>query len=172
MNNIFFASDHHLNHYNIIRYDNRPFSSIAEMNETLIDNHNKLVKKNDIVWFLGDLYLGNPKFFFEIMSRFNGRKNVILGNHDKWYKKISANELRLLFDHVSNYTEYAINGHKYVLCHYPILSWRGKNRGSIHIHGHNHKQWTEQIIQKIMKNSFNVCVNLNDHKPVSIEELK
>lgn len=61
MNNIWFSSDHHFNHKNIIDYCKRPFQSVEEMNIALIENHNKFVNKNDDVYFLGDFVLGTKK---------------------------------------------------------------------------------------------------------------
>ena len=85
---IYFTSDLHLGHANIIRHCNRPFSSVEEMDETLIRNWAKRVKANDTVYVLGDLMFRNQKSPEEYLSRLKGKKHLIIGNHDKdWIKK-------------------------------------------------------------------------------------
>ena len=80
--NVFFTSDLHFFHKNIIRFDNRPFTSVEEMNETLIRNWNRKVKKDDLVYILGDISWGNDEETCAIFARLNGRKVLIKGNHD------------------------------------------------------------------------------------------
>ena len=81
---IFWTSDWHFRHFNIITYCNRPFQSAQEMDEALIKKHNQYVKPTDTVFFLGDLGMGNPSDMKNIISRLNGRLIMIRGNHDRW----------------------------------------------------------------------------------------
>ena len=81
-NNIFFTSDTHFNHTNIIKYAQRPYSDAEEMNEDLIKRWNSVVGKNDIVFHLGDFMFGNINRFWEFRSRLNGKIYLIHGNHD------------------------------------------------------------------------------------------
>ncbi len=74
-----FISDTHFYHANIIKYCNRPFNNVEEMNQILIDNWNENIKKNDIVYFLGDFSF-KPN---EVINRLNGNIIFLLGNHDK-----------------------------------------------------------------------------------------
>lgn len=83
MNEVFLCSDHHLGHVRICEMTGRPFTSVPEMNEALIDNHNALVKPNDIVWFLGDVAMGQLANSLPLVDRMNGRKFLVLGNHDR-----------------------------------------------------------------------------------------
>ena len=80
--NIFFTSDTHFWHNNVIKFCNRPFSSIEEMNDTIIENWNRVVDKNDIVIHLGDFCFCGSDKFKELVEKLNGRIYLILGNHD------------------------------------------------------------------------------------------
>ena len=77
---IYFTSDLHFSHYNIIKYCNRPFESVDKMNNILINNWNKIVKENDEVYILGDITLGDNEKY---LNRLKGSKYLIKGNHDK-----------------------------------------------------------------------------------------
>ena len=79
---VFFTSDTHFNHMNIISYCQRPFRDIHEMNETIIVNWNNAVAPDDIVFHLGDFCLGGANEWNRILDRLNGRIYLILGNHD------------------------------------------------------------------------------------------
>ncbi len=81
---IYFVSDTHFNHKNIIDYCNRPFNSVDEMNNVLIQNWNATVSNNDIIYHLGDFALGRKDTIMEITSNLNGKKYLIRGNHDNW----------------------------------------------------------------------------------------
>lgn len=82
----YFIADTHFNHKNIIKYDDRPFSSVEEMNETMIQLWNSRVTQNDNVYILGDVGFGNVD---NILRRLNGNKYLIRGNHDKFLEKES-----------------------------------------------------------------------------------
>lgn len=81
--NIWFTADLHLGHAKICEMTGRPFASVPEMNEALIQNHNSVVKPDDIVWFLGDVAMGQITGSLPLVDRMNGRKLLVLGNHDR-----------------------------------------------------------------------------------------
>lgn len=83
MSNIFFTADLHLNHHNIIKYCGRPFKDVLEMNETLISNWNNVVPTDGTVYVLGDVAFGPKEQFAGLISRLNGNKILIIGNHDR-----------------------------------------------------------------------------------------
>lgn len=100
--NIFFISDPHFGHANIIRYCDRPFKDVQEMNETLIKNWNDTVNPDDIIFILGDIAFGGAATFEEIVPKLNGRKYLVLGNHDyknvrerykEWFVDVKPNPL-------------------------------------------------------------------------------
>ena len=88
MRKIYVISDTHFNHNNIIKYCNRPFKDVQEMNETLISNWNNTVDNTDIVYMLGDFCLGPADCIAPLVQRLNGHKILITGNHDRQNKKI------------------------------------------------------------------------------------
>ena len=79
---VFIISDTHFNHANIIKYCNRPFKDTKEMYEAMIKNWNETASNNDIVIHLGDFGLGNKEYIASIIKRLNGKKILIMGNHD------------------------------------------------------------------------------------------
>ena len=118
---IYFTSDLHLGHANIIRHCNRPFSSVEKMDETLIRNWAKRVKANDTVYVLGDLMFRNQKSPEEYLSRLKGKKHLIIGNHDKdWIKKCKLEDF---FESVNGLDYFSDGQHQMTLCHFPMMSW-------------------------------------------------
>lgn len=81
---IWFTSDPHFSHENIIKYCNRPFENAEEMNKFLIKSYNRYVKPGDILYFLGDIGFDKSQEIKEVLSKINGTKILILGNHDRW----------------------------------------------------------------------------------------
>ena len=80
---IYFTIDMHLGHENIIRLCNRPFSNVEEMDQALIDNWNRRVQPQDTIYILGDLMFRNKKPPEEYLRQLNGKKHLIIGNHDR-----------------------------------------------------------------------------------------
>ena len=95
---IFFTSDLHFGHRNIIRLCNRPFSSIEEMDNLLIQNWNHKVNRNDTVYILGDLMFRNEKPPEEYLRQLKGKKHLLVGNHDRQW--IKACDLSQFFESV------------------------------------------------------------------------
>jgi calcineurin-like phosphoesterase family protein len=79
---VYFTSDTHFYHSNIIGFCKRPFKNVEDMNETLIGNWNRVVSQDDIVFHLGDFCLGGSHEWTKILNRLNGKIYLILGNHD------------------------------------------------------------------------------------------
>jgi calcineurin-like phosphoesterase family protein len=139
MSNTFFVSDTHWGHANIIKYSQRPFANVDEMNEGLIANWNAVVKENDTVWHLGDFAFMPIKPFKEVLRRLNGHIHVVLGNHDS----VIENHRDDLFyggklDSIQNYAEVKVDGRFIVLFHYGQRVWNRSHHGSIHLYGHSH----------------------------------
>lgn len=161
---IYFTSDYHFGHKNITKY--RPqFSSVEEMEEVIIKNHNKIVKPNDVIYILGDLTFYNKEKTIEIIKKLSGRKIWIVGNHDskKVYKKPEVAEL---FEGIYDFLQIKYKNQKFILCHYPFESWKDQGHGAIHLYGHVHEQ-VDKL--KNIPNRYHVGVDTNDFKPVSIE---
>lgn len=83
MGKVYVISDTHFNHANIIKYCNRPYATVPEMNEALIKNWNSVVTNEDTVYFLGDFALGKRDNIIEIGNQLNGHKILVMGNHDR-----------------------------------------------------------------------------------------
>lgn len=168
---IYYTADQHFGHSNIIRLCNRPFKNIAEMDETLIMNWNSAVSAGDVVYFLGDLVFRSDKHASYYIEKLNGVKHLVLGNHDhKWIKNCN---LQKYFASVSYYMEIKDNERRVSLSHYPMLSWGGAARGTLHVHAHIHNKKEGLAFEtlKKMDNALNAGVEINEYKPVTLEEL-
>jgi len=137
MSKIWFTSDTHYGHANIIKYCNRPFKDVEEMNQALITNYNSVVRPEDTVYHLGDFAFMPVDKVLSILSRLNGNKFLMFGNHDKVIRG-AVGAFKPKFHTISDYMEINVDGTKIVMCHYPMLTWNGSGRGSIMLHGHAH----------------------------------
>lgn len=161
MSNIWFWSDPHFHHKNICRLSNRPFSSVEEMNEKLIDNFNSVVKQGDRVFCLGDFSFGRQEETEKIFNRLNKcQHHLIFGNHD------GDESSKLPWNWARSYYELKINGVKLVLFHYPIQSWNGAFRGSIHLHGHSHGHVKSENIKRM-----DVGVDCCNYSPINLDQI-
>lgn len=166
---IYFTSDLHFKHANVIALCQRPFDSIRQMDEVLIENWNKTVKEDDEIYILGDFTMSkDPKVADEILKQLMGRKYLILGNHDQFIKRYTGNGFEL----VTSYYELRYKNQLFCLFHYPIAEWNGYFRGAYNLHGHqhNHKEYNQENI-KLGIRRYDVGVDANDYKPVSIEQI-
>lgn len=166
----YYMADPHFFHESIISLSRRPFNNVEEMNNSIISNINKKVKKNDTLIILGDVcYLKRRKdvdVIIELLNRIHAKKQLIVGNHDK--KALNLKEFRKCFDKISMYDSLHDCGRKVILFHYPIEEWDGYFRDSIHLHGHVHKN--EDNLKSI-RNRFNVGVDVRGFQPISLREL-
>ena len=135
---MFFTSDTHFHHSNIIKYCGRPFSSSEEMDEVLISNWNKTVGKKDIVYHLGDFAFlkgeNSQKAFYSLKDRLNGNIVFIKGNHDHYPPTLRWFDL----------FELKINKQHIVMCHYPMMTWNKAHYGSFHLFGHVHGSFQDK----------------------------
>lgn len=168
MSKMWFTSDHHFGHENIIKYCNRPFVSVDEMNRILIQNYNSVVAYNDVVYFIGDVGFMQEDALITILSRLNGAKILIYGNHDKVIRRAEQN-FKKVFSSIHDYLEVRGDKQKFILSHYPMLSWNGSGRGNIMLHGHAHGNTNYGHIKdmKIM----DVGVDCHNYFPVSEEDV-
>lgn len=163
---IYFTSDLHLGHRGIITMRNRPFADVDEMNRTLLRNYNAIVQKSDTVYILGDIcHHMTVEEANRWIARMNGKKYLLIGNHDKKYDPS-------LFEEMKDFMTVSLNGIYFSLMHYPMLSWPKKNSGSIHVHGHihsdesyNNRNREEQIFR------YDAGVDANRFMPVSLQQV-
>lgn len=155
---VWFTADCHFNHANIMKYCNRPFSSVEEMDETLIANWNARVQPSDDIYVLGDFCWHDPSKY---VKRLNGRIHLIVGNHDH-----EALGRRDLFKSVYFLHKIKVEGQPIVLCHYSMRTWDASHYGAWHLYGHTHSvlpPWGKSL--DVGVDEFNYC-------PVSFNELK
>lgn len=165
MSAVFFTSDTHFGHTNIIRYCNRPFTSVEEMDDELVRRWNSVVARHDVVHHLGDFAFSRPERVRSLVTRLNGRIRLVVGNHDR---RMGTGKIASLgFETVKDYDEVDIAGTKVVLCHYPFETWNKGHRGSWHLHGHCHGTLvTSRDIRRL-----DVGVDTHDYTPYSEDEV-
>jgi calcineurin-like phosphoesterase family protein len=172
MKQIWFCSDTHFSHANIIKYCNRPFADTDEMDEALIRNWNSVVKPGDDVFHLGDVsFAKDQSKTCRILDRLNGNKFLIKGNHDK----ITDANLRAKFSFIRDYyelyvTDESAHGGKQliVLLHFAMKIWNKCHRGSIHLYGHSHGTLPDDPGSL----SMDVGVDSHNYTPISYEQVK
>lgn len=156
MNRIYFISDLHLSHNNIIKYCNRPYENVEDMNNDIIKRWNSVVSKNDTVWVLGDIGLGKKENIKKLLLQLNGHKKLIMGNHDRWnphfYEECG-------FEFVSNYPV-LLKGH-FLLSHAPIVD--SGPFYNIHGHVHDNPEFPTET-----EKSRCVCVERQNYTPIRL----
>ena len=171
---VFFTSDTHFYHTNIINFCRRPFMDIEAMNETLIANWNKVVGTNDIVFHLGDFCLGDSAKWNRLLDRLNGEIYLILGNHDlKNFRKSYAER----FKSVAMQMNIEVDNQKICLNHYPFLCYDGSYDGVWQLFGHvhtnrNHTGNDTARLKMLFPTQYDVGVDNNDFTPVSFAQVK
>jgi len=160
---VYFTSDTHFGHRNIIKYCNRPFTSAEEMDNDIITKWNETLKDTDTVFHLGDFSFLDKEKTRTVLSNLNGNIILVRGNHD-------ASKHVELFGDVYDMIDLPVedNGMQQVilLCHYPLAVWASSHFGTWHLHGHSHGNYTVEI-GKIVDAGWDVW-----GKPVSYQEIK
>ncbi|WNV10127.1 metallophosphoesterase family protein [Tardiphaga sp. 709] len=132
MSKVFFTSDTHFGHERIIGLARRPYSSVSEMDESLIRAWNDRVGTSDTVYHLGDFAFCDHGSY---LSRLQGIKHLIRGNHDHRNRVRSDGGL---WQSVSDLAYLSVDGTDLVLCHYAMRVWKGSHKGAVHLYGHSH----------------------------------
>lgn len=176
MSEIYFTADLHFGHKNVLKYDNRPFQTIEEMDAEIIRRWNNKVKPEDTVYILGDISWYKPDKTIELINQLNGTLYLVKGNHDR----ISP-QLRKCFKGVFEYgTEIKVDGQFVVLSHYPIPYFNRRFHGAYMLYGHVHNspEWesTKRFKKEIEAtgvpcNMYNVGCMIWDYKPVTLQEI-
>lgn len=167
MVDIWYYSDPHYWHKNIIRLCNRPFDSVEDMNWSFIEWYNTLVKPNDVVYCLGDFAFKKGD---EIVKHLHGKKILLKGNHDS-HKQL--NRIEPYFDKILDSLDIVIDNQRIMMNHYPYRTWRGNNRGSWNIHGHCHANLPPMGKQlDVGYDNFNYEVGWKKYHPIHHDQLK
>lgn len=188
MTNFFYTSDLHFSHKNIIAYTNRPYDSVEEMNECLVQNWNSVVDKDGYVRILGDVCMGKRDETLPILARLNGHKSLVCGNHDRCWEGDPKHEkwLPKYAEYFTNITQGPQNVaglfHKksvyYRVNHFPsegdsqdsdrYTEYRPVDNGRLLLCGHVHDAW------KSKGNNVNVGIDAgwsNGYAPVPVDEV-
>lgn len=172
--NLFFTSDNHFNHAKVIDFCSRPYNDVNEMNQSMIDNWNKIVPKNGIVFHAGDFMMSSNIFWIKnIVSKLNGHIYLSLGNHDMGNKlyRTTFKDVFCEIDHMFyvNVNDERLDRHhiNFLICHYPLFSWRSNY---YHLHGHCHSSPNEQKIP-YHPMRYDIGVDNNDYSPISYNDL-
>lgn len=177
VNQLYFTSDTHFQHKNILHHCNRPFKSIEEHDATLVENWNKKVPKNGIVFHLGDVAMKfEAKRLNEILTSLNGKIYLIVGNHDVQYLECLKNYFAGIYWQLGLH----IGQHSVLLNHNPFLcyagAWKEKPK-AIQLFGHVHSgQYNTTGIdlprmEYLFPWQYDVGVDGNNFTPISWNEI-
>ena len=177
---IFFTSDSHANHFNIIGSCNRPFKDENEMNEALIEKWNSVVDEDSIVFHLGDFAWGGYIKWKLFRDALNGHIILIKGNHDD--KNLTTTGEKEFFDFVAYQMKIRIGKRAVYLNHYPFLCYAGTYRepkdqvwalhGHIHLGPNSLSGLDVPRMEYLLPTQYDVGVDMNDFAPISWEEVK
>jgi len=156
LNKVFIIGDTHFGHKKILEFEaeHRPFKTIEEHDETLIDNWNSVVNKNDTVWHMGDVLFGRDSFKY--LPRLNGVKKLVMGNHDHYPIELYKEHFSKIFG--------AVKLRDYILTHVPIHPYQFY-RFKGNIHGHMHSDSLDD------KRYINVSAEIIGLKPILLDTL-
>jgi len=154
----FFTGDTHFGDMRVLRFDHRPFRTLAEHDAALVERWNAAVGPDDEVWHLGDFALGpSRERTFELLASLNGLKHLIIGNND------GPDTLEAPgWASIGHYVELTVDERRLVICHYPFRTWNGIGQGVINLHGHSHGRLTPATRQ------YDVGVDVWDFRPVQL----
>lgn len=134
------GSDFHWGHSGIMRHcpDTRGhYRDVEHMNADMTERWNSTVDTNDVVYMLGDIAFMSGFEASKIVGGLNGRKILLVGNHDS--KSIKDHNFRRCFQEIHDYLEVKYNGRRLVMMHYPLVEWNQCHHGAVHFHGHLHQ---------------------------------
>lgn len=153
----FFTADEHFGHAKIIKYCNRPFSSVEEMNETIITNHNEVVTGRDIVIHAGDFCWARTynEAYVKYISKLKGNHHFIKGSHDRWLPESAKFIWRKVIDKRFIF-----------VCHYAMRTWERSHYNTWQLYGHSHGQLDP------LPSQMDVGVDTNNFYPYSWDDIK
>lgn len=173
---IYYISDLHFRDQKIFDKCNRPFTSLEEMENTIINNWNKKVNINDVVYILGDICKDDDKSSLEIFKSLNGHKHLIVGNHD--HNLIEKIKELNIFKSIKFIDLIIDDDKKVCICHYPLMDWMEFNRNGVLIYGHIHnKTIANGVSYKQIKEyykdkpAYNCGVDVTNFEPQTLKDL-
>ena len=180
---VFFTSDLHFGHENVLRFDNRPFASVEEMDAELVRRWNEKVGKGDLVYVLGDLiWKSRNGDAHNLIRSLNGQIILIKGNHDRFLHNAQA---KAALAGIKDYDDICVtledgSVRRCILSHYFIPFYNGHRHQAIHLHGHSHftdeadleLKMAMELNESGFKNEiYNVGCMYWDYAPVTLAEI-
>lgn len=185
--NIFFSSDQHFGHRNVVKFCSRPFEDEKQMGEALIANWNSVVTNEDIVVTMGDFFWFNDSHSIKkCVDKLNGKDiYIVLGNHDKResFRRITDPRFHIvdgvthIFLRCEDENRWYQKTFEIVCCHYPLMTWSHRDRGAINLFGHIHSGWLrsvddyDQMLPLWKGQQLDVGVDNQNYTPVSFENV-
>lgn len=174
---IWFTSDLHFGHRNIIDFCNRPWKTTEEMDEVLMRNWNSVVKDDDIIFDLGDFAYATTSRWKYLIQNLKGRHFLIKGNHDE--SRYPGDHIFKLFEGVYDQLLLKIDNYNVYLNHYPFLCYGGAYRkDTINLFGHVHSGpysnngLDTDRLKMLFPTQYDVGVDNNDYYPISWKTIK
>lgn len=149
-----FTADPHFGHPQILKHSHRPFDTVDAMDAAILARFQATVGPKDDLWIVGD-FAWSEEAGRRAFAQIPGRKHLVKGNHDfhPWVTKLA-------WDSVHDLVEVREQKQTFVLCHYPLVTWRGVRKGAVHLFGHVHQNWAG------CKGAVNIGVDLWDFAPI------
>lgn len=184
---IFFSSDQHFGHRNVLRFCGRPYGDEKEMAKALIDNWNSVVTNDDIVVSMGDFFWFNDSHSIKkCIDKLNGKEiYLVLGNHDKResFHRVTDERFHIvdgithIFLRCDDAERWYQKTFEIVCSHYPLMTWSHRDRGAINLFGHIHSGWLrscddyDQNLPLWRGQQLDVGVDNQNFTPVSFEDV-
>ena len=171
---IWFTADTHFGHKNIIRFCQRPFVDVEEMNHAMIENWNSVVGKDDLVFHLGDFSVGGAAEWTSLLDNLHGKIVLILGNHDM--NNVNQGFMRRFLD-IKMQMLISIGKQRIYLNHYPFLCYGGAYKNTWQLFGHVHTNDAQtgldhSRLNNLFPTQYDVGVDNNNYAPVSFEQVE
>jgi calcineurin-like phosphoesterase family protein len=169
---VFFTSDTHWFHANIIGFSNRPFDDLSWMHSEMVRMWNAKVGPQDEVFHLGDVSFGNTADTLLLLNRLNGRMRYVPGNHDSKPQRLlreGRDDVVLPPLYERTFQSGNVGTQKVVMCHFPLLTWNKAAHGSWMLHGHSHGSMDER--NKTTRRLDVGVDGIAQYAPLSLEEV-
>lgn len=172
---LFFTSDTHFNHTNILKYCYRPFETIEDHDETIIRNWNSVIPEDGVVFHLGDFGCGSVRYLKSVLERLNGTIFLCVGNHD--FTKTREPLRKFFAEQRLQYNLYVKKQH-IILNHRPFLCYEGSNTNTVwnlfgHVHsGPNANGIDIPRLTMLFPTQYDVGVDNNNYTPISFYQVK
>jgi calcineurin-like phosphoesterase family protein len=174
MGMVWFTSDTHFGHENIIKYCDRPFASREEMDQAIVERWNLVVKPSDTVYHLGDFAFTRTREFTErLLKALHGKIHLVPGGHDGKHVR-TASGFERIHERLDTITVF---DKTVAVCHYPLMAWDRSRYGSWMLHGHVHSkvEWGHtRIVWRRGKPILRADVGVDawDFAPASFEQIR